>query len=192
MTNTANLTQKFCLNRIPTIVCGLGLLLMTGCLAETDAGLEELRQKILTDPLPTDVISLAEANAEFEEGTEVRVVGRIFANGMSPFDGESAAFNLIELPKPGHNHEDPGDCPFCKRDLENAATAVVQVVDDSGQVLKTSAEKLLGLEKNQDIVVEGETTKVGDLLIVNTSSVHILSAEDGLLFAKRIHGKRED
>lgn len=187
-----NLTREFCSKGAVLALCGLGLLLMPGCQAETDAAVETLRHKILTDRLPSDVMSLAEANAGFEEGMKVRVVGRIFADGMSPFDRESAAFNLIELPKPGHNHEDPGDCPFCKREMQNAANAIVQVVDDSGQVLETPAERLLALEKNQDIVAEGKATKVGEFLIVNATSLHILKEDDALLLAKRIHGKLED
>ena len=170
----------------------LSFLLGSGCQPGPEMQMEQLREQILTDQLPSGVLSLAEATAGFEEGMQTQVVGRIFADQMSPFDPDSAAFSLIELPKPGHDHENPGDCPFCKREMENAATAIVQVVDSSDEVLKFPAEQLLELEENQDIVVRGKATKVGDVLIVSATAVHVLSAEDGKLFAKRIHEQPEE
>lgn len=160
--------------------------LLTGCGApEVDTA--KLGQDYLTDSLPTDVRSLAEAHSGFEDGMEVCVAGRIFANLMSPFDPESAAFNLIELPKPGHDHENPGDCPFCKREMENAATAIVQLEDENGEVLKYSADQLLGLSENQDVVVQGLASKIGDIMIISAKSVHRLSDENAQSCATQIH-----
>ena len=161
--------------------------LAAGCGDAQAEAYDEVRRRVLLKVVPNDVSSLAATHLAFEEGKQVRVVGRIFSALGSPFDPDVASFNLIELPKPGHNHDDPGDCPFCKRDMENAATAVIQIVDKAGNVLKPSADKLLGLSKNQDIVVEGTATKVGDIIIVSAEAIHVLSPEHSLDFAKRIH-----
>jgi hypothetical protein len=61
-------------------------------------------------------------------------------------------------------------------------------MDEDGEVLKPSADKLLGLRKNQDVVVVGTASKVGDIMLVRASSLHVLSSEQSLVFAKRIHG----
>jgi hypothetical protein len=149
--------------------------------------MEETRQKILQPEQPIQADSLAAAYAALQPGSEVVLVARIFSSLGDPFDRTHAAFNVIELPKPGHDHDDPGDCPFCKREMENAATAIVQIVDEQGEVLQVSADKLLGLKKNQDVVVTGVATLVGEVMLVNARAIHVLSAEAALAFASRIH-----
>lgn len=180
--------RRHLLKLLGAVACSIGLPLSAGCGDAQSRGVAEVRRKVLAGELPERVLSLAEAHAMFEERKQMAVVGRIFSSLGSPFDPDTTAFNLIELPKPGHSHDDPGDCPFCKRDMENAASALVQVVNAAGEVLKSSAEKLLGLSKNQDVVVEGTATKVGEILLFRTSSLHVLSPEKALEFAKRIHG----
>lgn len=185
---TKSLSRRQQLKLFAVWACGSSLPLAAGCGDSQAEAYDEVRRRVLLKDLPEDVSSLAEAHAAFEEGKQVRVVGRVFSALGSPFDPDAASFNLIELPKPGHNHDDPGDCPFCKRDMENAANAVIQIVDDAKNVLKPSADKLLGLSKNQDIVVQGTATKVGDIMMVSAKAIHILSPENSLDFARRIHG----
>ncbi len=188
MSHVRTITRRHSLQRLGLLACGWGLPLTTGCGDAQSRAFDEIRRKLLVEDLPPRTLSLAEAYAAFEEGQQVAVVGRIFSTLGSPFDRDTAAFNLIELPKPGHSHDDPNDCPFCKRDLENAASAIVQVLDASGQVLKASADKLLGLSKNQDVVVAGFVSKVGDFMLISARLMHVLSQEKSLEFAKRIHG----
>lgn len=166
---------------------------LVGC--GRDAGAEqailpeasELRRQVLRNEKPIQILSLAEAQAAYAEGLQVAVVGRIFSTLGSAFDRQGAAFHVIELPKPGHDHENPGDCPFCKRDLENATTAIVQVVDEQGQLLPAAADRLLGLKPNQDLVVEGSLNKVGEILIIQSRSLYLLSTDEALQLAQRIH-----
>lgn len=163
--------------------------LLVGCGAPPAVDTAELGKDYLSDQLPEEVRSLAESHAEFEDGMEVCVAGRIFSNLMSPFDPDSAAFNIIEMPKPGHDHENPGDCPFCKREMENAATAIVQLQDETGEVLKYSAEQLLSLSENQDVVVMGRASKVGEIMIISAEKVHALTDENASKLAVQIHEK---
>lgn len=176
------------LHSLGAMACGIGWPLVTGCGDFQPKGFEEVRRQVLVEQLPQQVSSLADAYASFEEGKQVAVIGRIFSSLGSPFDRETAAFNLIELPKPGHKHDDPGDCPFCKHEMENAANALVQIVGAAGEVLQPSADKLLGLSKNQDVVVEGTVSKVGEIMLIHARSVHVVSPESSADFAKRFHG----
>lgn len=188
MISNSMVTRRQCLRMLGALTCGVGLPLTVGCRGSDEKAYEELRRRVLLNELPADVLSLADAYAGFVERGNLTVVGRIFASTGSPFVLGRAAFNLIELPKPGHNHEDPGDCPFCKREMENAATAVVQILDSNGVLLRQSAERLLGLRSNQDVVVRGSVSMVVDTLVVNAHSLHVLTAANSSALEKRIHG----
>jgi hypothetical protein len=182
-----SVSRRYQLQFLGALAGGMGLPWLIGCGDPRTQALDDLRRKVLVSERPQEATSLAVAYANFKERTQVTVVGRIFSSLGSPFDPHTAAFNLIELPKPGHTHDDPGDCPFCKRDMENAASALVQIVDTTGAVLMSSADKLIGLTKNQDVVVTGAATKVGEIMLISTQALHILSPEDSLDFAQRIH-----
>lgn len=164
-----------------------------GCKPAANPMVDATRARVISSVQPSDPASLVSTYENFKgDDEEVTVVGRIFALGMDAFDRESATFNLTELPEPGHNHDDPGDCPFCKRKLENAATALVQIVDDSGEAISQPADGLLGLEKNQDVVVSGTATKVGDLMIITANSIHVLSEEAAKELATMVAAEFED
>ena len=166
---------------------------LTGCQEpEKTLNLDQLRDQVLTDKLPSAVVPIEKVYEESKEGAEITIAGRIFAADMYPFDRKYAAFSLIELPKPGHNHEDPGDCPFCKREMENAALATIQLVDESGELIEKSAEELLGLSENQDVVVDGQVVAIGEFLVVNANSIHPLSASDTKALSKQVHSKETE
>ena len=164
------------------------LVALVGCGTAPSTDFSELRSMVLTEEAPTEVASLADAYTDYVEGQSVTVVGRIYSGIGSAFDPALAVFNLIELPKPGHSHDDPGDCPFCKRDLENAATAIVQVVDASGAVLQPSASEIFGLTANTDVIVSGTVSKVGEVLVISVRSMHVLTPTRATEFASLIHG----
>jgi hypothetical protein len=137
----------------------------------------ELRSRLQLLDQPEGIHSIRTTYDSLQPGQTVTVAGRIYAESLSPFDPNEAAFTIIELPKPGHNHEDPGDCPFCKRELRNAKIAMVKILGADGQVVPYSADQLLGLRKNQDIVVTGTAEQVGDTIIVSMDNFYLLTAE---------------
>jgi hypothetical protein len=162
--------------------------LLVGCSQESTGHLSAVKAvagRIMSAELPEGVRSLADTYADVSEGQEVVVAGRIFASIASPFAPDTASFSLIELPKPGHDHENPGDCPFCKREMENAATAIVEVVGEDDSVFSVPADKLLGLQKNQDVVVVGTTSMVGEILVIRARAIHVLASDKAKELAKR-------
>lgn len=157
----------------------------------TTSAAPDLRRQLLVQQQPADVQSLKSTYADFpvdQELSEVTVAGRIYAQGMSPFDAKESVFTIMELPKPGHNHEDPGDCPFCARELKNAKIAIVRVVDAAGKTYPQSAEALLGLTKNQDIVVRGNASQIGDTLMIELQGLHLLQEAAATELATHFHG----
>ena len=136
---------------------------------------QQLRQTLYVERQPDNISSIRDAYESFQEGQTITIAGRIFADGISPFDAGEASFTIIELPKPGHNHDDPGDCPFCKREMKNSKFAIVKIMDDQGTPIAQPADRLLDLVKNQDVVVAGPVSRVGQTLIVQLNSLHLLS-----------------
>lgn len=148
----------------------VSLCFVIGCNSE-DPRVAKLQQQYLGESLPSTAMSLASLKDQSEEMNEVTVVGRIHGGDLDAFDAKKASFVLTELPDVGHSHDDPNDCPFCKQKLANAAMAVVNLVDESGKDIEIPADKLLGLAKNQDVVVTGTSTRVDDLLVIVASRV---------------------
>lgn len=149
----------------------------TGCKPQEDPLVQQSRQRFLVNDFSGDPSPIVALAGTTQLPSEVTIAGRIYGGELSPFDPDVATFTIIELPEPGHSHDDPGDCPFCKHKADNAAMAVVQVLDEQGQPLGVPANKLLGLKTNQDVVVTGTPSKVGDLLMVNASAIHVLSED---------------
>lgn len=167
-------------------------LLLAGCNG-TNVTPENLavQQQLFVQQQPDDIRSL---KASYEnladqpaDGQVVTVAGRIYALGMSPFDAKESVFTIIELPKPGHNHEDPGDCPFCLRELKSARIAIVRAVDSSGKTYPQPADQLLGLAKSQDIVVQGKARRVGDTLVIDLQRLYLLQAAAAAQLSEDFH-----
>ncbi len=161
----------------------LALVMLVGCSKSINPIVAEAQTRFLASEIAGDPFSLATANENFTEGMHVTVAGRIYASSSSPFDPRVASFAIIELPEPGHNHDDPNDCPFCKRKAELAASAIVQLCSSDGQPINMPANKLLGLENNQDVVISGSCTQVGEILIINADRLRVLEPDKAIEIA---------
>jgi len=149
-------------------------MLGTGCNNAVDQKLREIRTRFVLAEEPASPASIETAIAGIAEDPEVTLLGRINAGTSEPFDPAQATMVLSEAPDPTHNH-DPGDCPFCKRRLENAKSCIVRFLDEKGEVIKQDAQKLLGVAKNQDVVVTGRAKMLTelDILQVDASGIFI-------------------
>jgi hypothetical protein len=129
------------------------------------------RQQFMTNALDTTPSTIADVLKQESWESSVTVVGRIYGGDQDPFDAKTASFTIVERPEAGHDHEDPSDCVFCKRKLAESAMAVVKLVDKEGKPIPQPANQLLGLKKNQDIVVRGTPSRVGDLLVIAAEKI---------------------
>lgn len=156
----------------------LSCLMLAGCNTGENAELAKLREQYLKTQLPEVANSIQQVldaqQYDPEALSNITLVGRIHGGELEPFDTDKASFALSELPEPGHNHDDPGDCPFCKHKADSAPIALVQFNDAQGIPLAVAADKLFGLSKNQDVVVSGQGKFVNDILLVDASSVSIV------------------
>jgi hypothetical protein len=147
-------------------------LITLGCSNTADQKLSKLRTQFVLAEEPASPSSIEAAIAGIAEKPEVTLLGRINAGSSEPFDPAQATVVLSEAPDPAHNH-DPGDCPFCKRRLENAKSCIVRFLDDKGEVIKQDARELLGVTKDQDVIVTGKATLLTELDILQVDATGI-------------------
>lgn len=125
----------------------------------------------------------ADPEAEAGETTEAAaatpesavVVGRIFAGDLEPWEPGKASFLLAELPAEGHgDNHDADNCPFCKRRAAQAPTAIVQFLDERGQVIGHDARQLFDVQKNDVVTVRGQAVR-GELntLVLTAEAIHV-------------------
>ncbi len=160
----------------------VGLCFVIGCGPSEDPRIQQLRDKFLKQTPPETANSIRQVLDMHAAGTgdlsAVTIVGRIHGGDLDPIDPDRASFALSELPEPGHNHDDPGDCPFCKPKAESAPVAVVQFTDAAGNVVDISTSELFGLAKNNDVVVAGVGTLVDEMLVLSAQTLTILPDTD--------------
>lgn len=147
---------------------------MPGCGGSAvDPQVEALRSALLVSSRPSDGLSIQEAKeAVADIPAEIVLNAQVTSGEYAYWESQSAAFAVSEvLEDDGHGGEghDPSNCPFCKRRLAELKDrrAMVKIVDESGEVIPMDARKLLGIEENQRIVLQGaaQVDKAGNLVM---------------------------
>jgi hypothetical protein len=133
-------------------------------------------ENIAGEPPATNIEQPSEGvSPQVSEVADITIVGRIYAGQLEPWEDGKASFMLSELPEDGHGEgHDSDNCPFCKRRLAKAPTAIVKFVDAQGQTLPIDSRKLFGLEKEQAVVVHG-TVIAGEFnsIVLVADQLHI-------------------
>lgn len=189
--------------RLPTIALGFvataGLGLLLGCDPGADSSpLDEKliaagRAKLLLSEEPSGAVTaldLRDQEGGFEQG-EVVLVGQI--GGMPnpwaetekafPWVVDEATFFLVDPATAAefvdHENSDPehvANCPFCAREAQKNKDAIVAVTftDEQGDPIAVAADRLLGLNENDVVVVRGHGRLLaGDLLVVEAEGIYI-------------------
>lgn len=152
------------------------LALGIGCSKGVDPAIVELRKSILLNSEPAKSITLTEAKEALADENDVVLIGKIGTGQLDPFEKRKAAFVLSEAPEDhGDAGHDAGDCPFCKRRMEEAPIAQIEFIDEKGQVLPYSVPDLLGVKNGQivSIVGRGRYDKETDTLQIAGRSLYI-------------------
>ncbi len=164
--------MKGSMNR--SVFSGLGLVLAllvcAGCgtsAAATDPALQaklaEQRSRILLTEEPQEVLGVLDLRDAMEQGPvdEITVVGQI-GGAADPWTAGKASFmiadpSMLVFDEDGNECEEDCGCPHCKKNHDpTLGKALVQLVDESGNILPYDAKSLLAVEKNQLVVVRGQ------------------------------------
>lgn len=167
------------------IVAGglLAVALLAGCkptnnttpAASGTPSAEGVKYVLNAEPEAAQAVAAARKNANDAE--EVVVVGRI-GGSTDPWNEGLAAFTIVDSSLKACN-EIPGDAcrtPWdycCETNLKDS-TALVKVVDDSGNTVKSDARALLAVKELDTVVVRGKAQRdeAGNLTIL-ANGVHV-------------------
>jgi hypothetical protein len=139
-------------------VLALLLITSTGCDSKVSPEVISLRSRLVATEEPANAITLTEAKDKLVEESEVTIIGRVGSGGGNPFDKNHAIFVLSEAPSGDHSHGDGTDekeCVFCRRRMEAAPLAHIELRDTAGNALSMRADQALGISEGQILVVKG-------------------------------------
>lgn len=152
--------------------------LFTGCgrQAAADAKLVTEAAKFLLNEEPANACCIADVRQSIADRQEIVVFGRI-GGVPDPWTPGRAAFVIADpaVDFEAHEHECSDACAFCKTKQDTAATmALVQFLDDSGNVLTTDARKLFNVTAGQMVVVRGHAgTDAAGHLVISATGLYV-------------------
>jgi hypothetical protein len=149
--------------------------------AEQPAGVIEVIQQLKAQP----------AQPGQPKSREVTVVGQIggMPNPWSdthpdfPWFAGQGSFFLVDGKVAGQfaqhakSHGGDHNCAFCQNlAAKNARNiAVVNLVDENGEIIKVDTRELLGLKESQRVVIRGRAELLGGtMLVIHADGVHVL------------------
>ena len=178
------MAKRYTINRLPTVSLLLvAVMSWVGCAGSATNGPTAAGAKVLLDTEPTDVGGIIELKSAMitgiaASGDQTAVAGRV-VNGQD-WEPDQAMFlvrdlQADELHAHDHGDGDHSDCAFCQaKEKETGALALIQVIDETGQVLGTDARQLLGLQENEVVVAQGSGTIDEDgTLVFAASKIYI-------------------
>ncbi|MBW3540078.1 MAG: hypothetical protein KY476_07405 [Planctomycetes bacterium] len=123
-----------------------------------NAGAESGGSAYVLNAEPAAARGVTDVRKAAKDGDEVTVVGRI-GGSADPFVKDLAAFTIVD-PKLKPCSPEEG-CPrpwdyCCTFEGLAEGTAMVQIVDDGGQLVSTDARKLLPVKELSTVVVRGK------------------------------------
>jgi hypothetical protein len=145
----------------------------SGCGKEDPEVLAQ-RQKFMLASKPDAPQGVVQVREAFKENKlaakdEVTLVGTI--GGVDdPWSSGYASFVIIDSEVAAHAHEEDDGCPHCKAKREKQALALVQLVDEKGEIVRIDAQKLLKVKKDQEVIVRGriKTDEEGNFVVEAT------------------------
>ena len=147
----------------------LSLLILVGC-GVTDPEVLSLREKFLLDTEPQGATGILDLQENLDgKPAAVVVVGQI-GGLVDPWSPGQTSFVIADpiVTVDGEGHSESCDCPFCnKTSEETEGLALIQFLDQEGNILMHDARKLFGVAKDQMVVVQGdaEMTNLGHVVV---------------------------
>lgn len=144
------------------------LVATTGCKPAVDSDAPDAASvdgsKYLLGAEPDGAQDVIAVRKSAQNDDEIVVVGRIGGRENPWVDG-LAVFTIVDPSLeacsdiPGDNCEKPWDYCCCAPDKLAASTALVQVVDETGQPVAQGAKELLAVKELDTVVVKGKASR---------------------------------
>ena len=178
---------KWFLGSAATLVIGVALI---GCDAEktpatppppqpTAAEASALPPTLLLDKAPEGVVELAALKKSAKPGDEIVVRGRV-AGSKDPLAPNRAILTLLDAAiatcekNPSDSCATPWDACCEPRDVLQANTATIQVVDGTGSPLKQGLRGQHGIEPLKELVVVGKVRgQEANTLVIDATGIFV-------------------
>jgi hypothetical protein len=160
------------------LVCAV---FMIGCAPGESTSSIDLRKTILLSEEPAQVSSVAEAKEGSDWPRELTVRGRIDLAPFKAVADRKAIFMLNEIIANGHSDDpshDASNCPFCKKKSAQAPKAAVRLVDNEGVPLSIGVERLLGVQQDDIVIVQGQGDFSAELDLLTITAHAVFVAEN--------------
>lgn len=157
--NVNGVTRRWLPLSLP-LVC----LLLGGCGESIPPEILAARQRLLLDKEPQGAISIEDARKLVADDPLVTLIVKVGNRNFENWSEQNQARFFVSEGFPGSDYNigpdhDPSTCPFCKwKWKEEDSLAVVQVVDESGNMLSVSADSVLDLNDGDVITIEGKAS----------------------------------
>ena len=157
----------------------LGSVFLVGCNSAKPVDpkvVQELRGKYMLAEEPADPEGVLDLRETLKQPQDVVLIAQV-GGVPDPWTKGKASFvvsdpSMASVEDDGQDHKSPGHdpatCPFCSRKLDaTKGLALVQFVDDKGQVVAVDARDLFGISPQQLVVVRGraEQDSTGNLVV---------------------------
>ena len=156
----------------------------TGCTGSAGTGPTADGKHLLLEAEPTESTGVLDLKSAMITGIAPdggALLGRVVSG--QDWEPNQAMFlirdlNTDTLAAHDHGGDDHSECAFCQAKANDTGSmALVQVIDDQGEVMSTDPRKLLGLEEGQAIVAEGSGMLDEDGTLVFQASKIFIRAE---------------
>ena len=157
------------MKKLVSVACYVGLVVAIGC-AESTAPSNPVTStpavdgsKYLVAQEPEGAQNVITVREAAEKGDDVLIVGRI-GGGANPWVEGRAAFTLVDQSLracsdiPGDQCQTPWDY-CCETPRLPTSTALVKVVDENGELIKSDARELLNVKELDTVVVKGKAQR---------------------------------
>jgi hypothetical protein len=143
-----------------------------GSISESSAEAVDGSKYLLNDA-PGAAKEVIQVREESKDGDDVTVVGRI-GGSENPWNEGRAIFSIVDnslkacSDMPGDTCEKPWDYCCVPSKTLKSSTALIKIVDDQGQPVKSDARDLLKVKELSTVVVKGKAQRdeAGNLTIL--------------------------
>lgn len=146
------------------LVLVVALPALEGCGQSVPPEVLAIRERLLAKQEPEGAITIEQARKQVAEDPNVTLIVRVGNRNFTNWSAEKQATFYVSEGFPGSDYNvgpdhDASTCPFCKwKWKEEDSMAVVQVVNEAGDVLPHSAESVLDLAPGDTLTLQGEGT----------------------------------
>jgi len=145
-----------------TLILSIGLFLLPGCGQSSSAEFDAVRNRLLLDQEPENAVTIEQARQSAAETDEVTLIVKVGNRNFTTWHDTEHAAMFVSEGFPGSDYNvgpghDSSTCPFCKwKWKEVDSMAILQITDESKNVLPISCDQIFDFQEGDEIVITGK------------------------------------